>query len=115
MLQTSAFDAAVLDVMMPGLDGIELTRRGRAAGNQIPSLMLTARDAPADVIRGLDAGADDYLVEPFPFKVLLARVRAVTRRSAQPPVERLQVADLCLHPVSREVTCGGVIANLNGH
>ncbi len=112
VLESAAFDAAVLDVMMPGLDGIELTKLVRAAGNQVPILMLTARDAPADIIRGLDAGADDYLVKPFPFKVLLARLRAVTRRAAQPAVEKLQVADLCLNPTSREVTRGGAIVNL---
>jgi DNA-binding response OmpR family regulator len=111
-IQTSAFDAAVLDVMMPGLDGIEVARRARSDGNQIPILMLTARDAAADVIRGLDAGADDYLVKPFPFKVLLARLRAVTRRSAQPQVARLQVGDLMLDPASREVSRGGRSVNL---
>jgi DNA-binding response OmpR family regulator len=111
-LATSTFDAAVLDVMMPALDGIEVARKARAAGNQIPILMLTARDAAADVIRGLDAGADDYLVKPFPFKVLLARLRAVTRRAAQPPVARLQVGDLILDPASRQVTRAARSANL---
>jgi DNA-binding response OmpR family regulator len=111
-LETSAFDAAVVDVMMPALDGIEVARRTRAAGNQIPILMLTARDAPADVIRGLDAGADDYLVKPFPFQVMLARLRAVTRRASQPQIARLQVGDLVLDPASREVSRAGRTVNL---
>jgi two-component system response regulator MprA len=107
---TSAFDAVVLDVMMPGLSGIQVARRVRASGNQIPILMLTARDAPGDIVQGLDAGADDYLVKPFAFPVLLARLRAVSRRAAQPPITRLQLSDLTLDPASREVTrAGGAI------
>jgi DNA-binding response OmpR family regulator len=111
-IETSTFDAVVLDIMMPGLDGIEVARRARGAGNQIPILMLTARDSPADVIRGLDSGADDYLVKPFPFKVLLARLRALTRRAVHPPVALLQVGDLQLNPASREVTRAGRVVNL---
>src|SRR5215475_5707605 len=67
------FDAIILDVMTPGLNGIEVVRKLRASGSQVPVIMLTARDAAADIVRGLDAGADDYLTKPFSFDVLLAR------------------------------------------
>src|SRR5499427_289196 len=93
--------------MMPGLDGIELVRRLRASGRQTPVLMLTARDAAPDVVRGLDAGADDYLTKPFSFRVLLARLRAISRRSAQPAKARLQVDDLLLDPASHTVSRAG--------
>jgi DNA-binding response OmpR family regulator len=101
------FDAIVLDVMLPGLDGFSVARKLRAAHNQTPILMLTARDATHDIVEGLNLGADDYLVKPFSFEVLLARLRAVSRRGAiaEPPV--LQVADLALNPSAREVTRGG--------
>jgi len=97
---------------MPGMDGVDLVRRLRAAGRQTPVLMLTARDAAGDVVRGLDAGADDYLTKPFSFSVLLARLRAISRRSAQPPKARLQVDDLQLDPASREVSRDGVALSL---
>src|SRR3977135_3302956 len=74
--ETCAVDVIVLDVMLPGLNGIEVARRLRSAGRRAPIVMLTASDAPADVVNGLDAGADDYLTKPFPRKVLLARLRA---------------------------------------
>lgn len=101
------FDAIVLDVMLPGLDGFSVARKLRAARNQTPILMLTARDATHDIVEGLNLGADDYLVKPFSFEVLLARLRAVSRRGAiaQPPV--LQVADLSLDPSAREVSRAG--------
>jgi two-component system response regulator MprA len=101
------FDAIVMDVMMPGLDGVEVVRRLRRTGRQTPILMLTARDAATDVVKGLDAGADDYLTKPFSLKVLLARLRAISRRAAQPPVAILQVEDLALDPASRKVTRAG--------
>lgn len=106
-ISTSEFDAAVLDVMMPGLNGVEVTRKVRAGGSQMPILMLTARDAAPDVVAGLDAGADDYLVKPFAFKVLLARLRAVSRRGVNPQITKLQVGDLVLDPASREITRAG--------
>jgi len=105
--ETCDFDAILLDIMMPGMEGIELVRRLRAQGMQTPVLMLTARDAAADVVRGLDAGADDYLTKPFSFRVLLARLRAITRRSAQPGKSRLQLDDLVLDPASHEVSRAG--------
>jgi two-component system, OmpR family, response regulator MprA len=104
---TSAFDAVVLDVMMPEVDGFEVARRLRAGKNHVPILMLTARDAPADIVKGLDAGADDYLVKPFALSVLLARLRAISRRASFAPVDVLKVDDLVLDPASREVTRGG--------
>ncbi len=105
--ETCDFDAILLDVMMPGMDGVDLVRRLRANGKQTAVLMLTARDAAADVIRGLDAGADDYLTKPFSFRVLLARLRAISRRSAQPAKSKLQVSDLLLDPASHEVSRAG--------
>src|SRR5579859_4287365 len=105
--ESHSFDVIVLDVMLPGMDGFSVARKLRASRNQTPILMLTARDATTDMVEGLNLGADDYLVKPFSFEILLARLRAVSRRgvSAQPPV--LQVADLTLNPSAREVTRGG--------
>jgi len=110
--KTSNFDVVVLDVMMPGMDGIEVARRLRAAGKQTPIIMLTARDAAADIVKGLDAGADDYLTKPFALKVLLARIRAISRRAARPATPTLQVDDLILDPAAREVTRAGQKINL---
>jgi len=90
------FDGIVLDVMLPGLGGLEVARRLRAGGNRTPILMLTARDTAADIIAGLDAGADDYLVKPFSFAVLLARIRAVSRRGPVVQGIPLRVGDLTL-------------------
>ncbi len=91
--ERSAFDIMVLDVMLPFMDGLEVTRRLRREHVLTPILLLTARDAPEEVVRGLDAGADDYLTKPFSFDVLLARIRARTRPSES---ERLRFADLVL-------------------
>lgn len=102
-VESSGYDAIVLDVMMPRLDGIEMTRRIRTAAHAVPILMLTARDAPEDIVRGLDAGADDYLTKPFALQVLLARLRAVSRRAERPPVACLQIGDLVLDPGSQQV------------
>jgi two-component system, OmpR family, response regulator len=107
------FDAVVLDVMLPDLDGFETCRRLRADGVWAPIIMLTARDAVEDRIRGLDAGADDYLTKPFSLAELLARLRALSRRA---PVERpsvLEVGDLRLDPATREVSRGGVAIELS--
>lgn len=104
---TSQFDAIVLDVMMPRVNGIEVTRRLRAAKNAVPILMLTARDANSDVVDGLDAGADDYLIKPFAFNVLLARLRAISRRREHAPVQILEITDLALDPAARRVTRAG--------
>src|SRR5437763_4000997 len=88
-------DAVVLDVMMPGLDGLDVTRRLRREGNRIPVLLLTARDAVGDRVEGLDAGADDYLPKPFALEELLARLRALLRRALdKEPADVLRFADL---------------------
>ena len=106
MAGVSAFDVIVLDVMLPRMDGIAITRRLRDAHNQTPVLMLTARDAASDVVLGLDCGADDYLTKPFSFDVFLARLRAVSRRGAIPRPVCLEVADVKLDPATRNVTRG---------
>jgi two-component system, OmpR family, response regulator MprA len=100
-------DAVVLDILMPGIDGIEVCRYLRRTGNETPVLMLTARDAVGDRVAGLDAGADDYLVKPFALEELLARVRAMLRRASPGPDEVLRFADLELSPSRREVTRAG--------
>jgi two-component system response regulator MprA len=103
-------DAIVMDVMMPRLDGIETTRALRSVGNQVPILVLTARDAVGDRVEGLDAGADDYLTKPFALDELLARLRALLRRAAPEQGagadERLEFADLSMDLASREVRRG---------
>ena len=100
-------DLVVLDVLMPRLDGLEACRRLRARGDRTPVLMLTARDAVGDRVEGLDAGADDYLVKPFALEELLARIRALLRRSLPNADERpLEFEGLVLDPVSREVRRG---------
>jgi DNA-binding response OmpR family regulator len=106
------FDVAVLDVMLPGFDGVEVVQRLRARANRTPVLMLTARDAASDIVRALDAGADDYLAKPFSFAVLVARLRALGRRGPVPHDAQLQVADLRLDPAARSVTRGGVLIAL---
>nr|WP_216652246.1 response regulator transcription factor [Nocardioides sp. zg-1308] len=103
-------DVVVIDVMMPRLDGIETTRALRAAGNDVPVLVLTARDAVGDRVEGLDAGADDYLTKPFALEELLARLRALLRRVVPDPDadgEVLTFADLTMDVSSRDVSRGG--------
>lgn len=102
-----AFDLVVLDVLMPGVDGLGVARRLRQRGDPTPILMLTARDGVPDRVAGLDAGADDYLVKPFSIEELLARVRALLRRASGEAGELLRFADLELDPRTREVTRGG--------
>jgi DNA-binding response OmpR family regulator len=106
------FDVIVLDMMLPGMDGLAVARRLRERGNQTPVLMLTARDTAADIVNGLDSGADDYLTKPFSLEILLARLRAVSRRGAIPRPVCLKVADFKLDPATRRVTRGGEILNL---
>jgi two-component system, OmpR family, response regulator MprA len=105
-LAAEDYEAVVLDVAMPLMDGVEVCRRLRAAGDRTPVLMLTARDAIDDRVAGLDAGADDYLVKPFALRELIARLRALIRR-AEPPAEPvLQFADLTMDRLTREVQRG---------
>jgi two-component system response regulator MprA len=100
-------DAIVLDVLMPGLDGLEVCQVMRRMGDRTPVLMLTARDAVSDRVAGLDAGADDYLVKPFALEELRARLRALLRRAASDAGERpLRFQDLVLDPASREARRG---------
>ncbi len=107
-LAAEAPDAVVLDVAMPGVDGLEVCRRLRASGDRTPVLMLTARDTVADRVEGLDAGADDYLVKPFALEELLARLRALLRRTApSEPGAALRFGDLELEPAARTVTRAG--------
>ncbi|HZS93865.1 MAG TPA: response regulator transcription factor [Chloroflexota bacterium] len=105
--QQGNHDAIVLDVMLPGIDGLEVADRLRRQGNVTPILMLTARDALDDRLRGFDAGADDYLPKPFAFEELLARLRAITRRGQQVEDDRLIVGDLVLDRRAHEVTRAG--------
>jgi two-component system copper resistance phosphate regulon response regulator CusR len=98
------YDAIVLDVMLPGRDGLSVCRELRASGSDVPVLMLTARDAVEARVQGLDAGADDYLTKPFDFRELLARLRALTRRERRPfAPERIEVAGLAIDVPGRRV------------
>lgn len=101
------YDAILLDVMLPKQSGLTVCREIRAAGNHTPILMLTARGQSRDIVQGLDNGADDYLPKPFSFEVLLARMRALLRRPAESLSETLQVADLTLNTVTKEVSRSG--------
>jgi DNA-binding response OmpR family regulator len=95
-------DAVILDILMPGLDGISVLRRLRAADEQLPILLLTAKDAPADQVLGLSSGADDYVVKPFTYDVLLARIRALLRRQEADRLPVLHFADLSLDSATRQ-------------
>src|SRR5918996_4958745 len=106
MAGSTEYDVVVLDVMLPGLDGFEVCRRLRADEVWTPVLMLTARDAVGDRVAGLDGGADDYLVKPFSFEELLARLRALARRGAAERPSVLEVGDLRLDPATRDVWRG---------
>jgi two-component system, OmpR family, response regulator MprA len=100
-------DAVILDVLMPGTDGLEVSRTMRRSGSRVPVLMLTARAEVGDRVAGLDAGADDYLTKPFALEELLARLRALLRRTADGSGKALRFADLELDPGTREVKRGG--------
>ncbi|HKW99443.1 MAG TPA: response regulator transcription factor [Bryobacteraceae bacterium] len=106
------YDLVILDVMLPVKDGYTVCREIRASGVRTPVLMLTARDAVEDRVRGLDCGADDYLTKPFDFQELLARLRALSRRSAELRPETIQIADLALNTASHSAARGGKSINL---
>ncbi|MBV9304374.1 MAG: response regulator transcription factor [Acidobacteriaceae bacterium] len=106
------FDAIVLDIVLPGLDGLTVARRLRESRNQTPILMLSARDTTSDIVRGLDSGGDDYLTKPFSFEVLLASLRSITRRARIDRLPPFQVGGLRLDPATREVTRDGEAINL---
>ena len=111
-IEKSLPDALVLDVAMPGLDGLAVSRRLRGKGLAVPVLLLTARDSVADRVKGLDAGADDYLVKPFATEELLARVRALLRRGREPE-ELLALDDLVLDLETRTATRGSAVLSLS--
>ena len=105
LLLETDYDVAVLDIMMPGMDGIEVLRRARSAGRSAPVLLLTARDAVSDRVNGLNAGADDYLVKPFAYEELAARLRVLTRRNRQTS-NLFTIADLVVDCDARSVARG---------
>lgn len=107
LIQQTDYDLVILDVMLPGRDGWAVLSRFRSLGNQIPVLMLTARDAVEDRVKGLNLGADDYLVKPFAFSELLARVRTLLRRGPLRQPEVLRVADLEIEVVKQRATRNG--------
>jgi two-component system copper resistance phosphate regulon response regulator CusR len=115
LAMTETYDLIVLDVMLPDVDGWRIMRSLREAGKQTPVLFLTARDSVEDRVKGLELGADDYLVKPFAFAELLARVRTLMRRGSTPvQLDRLQVADLVLDLAKRRAMRGPVRINLTG-
>jgi len=107
------YDVVVLDAMIPSPDGFEVLRQVRTRGRWVPVLMLTARDAMTDKVRGLDSGADDYLTKPFALAELMARVRALIRRDPTERPTELRVADLVLNPATRSVRRGEAAVNLS--
>jgi len=111
--QSVAYDGMVLDVMLPKLDGLTVLRRVRANGNDIPILLLTARDQVDDKIAGLDCGADDYLVKPFAFGELVARLRAIMRRRYGHRINAIQVGELAIDMAARTVTRAGEVVPLS--
>jgi two-component system response regulator QseB len=106
-LGSETFDLVILDLGLPRMDGLQVLKHLRAAANQVPVLVLTARDATTDRIAGLDAGADDYLVKPFDLAELKARLRALLRRSVGRSQPLLEYRGICLDPTSMEVTFSG--------
>jgi two-component system, OmpR family, response regulator len=106
-------DVIVLDIVLPDMDGFEVCQRLRGGGQQAPVLMLTARDAVSDRVRGLDAGADDYLTKPFSFTEFAARIRALLRRGPSGRPARLAVGDLVLDPATRTTCRGGTVIDLS--
>ena len=108
LAQSTGYDAAVVDIMLPGLDGLSLVRRLRSGRSRVPVLFLSARSAVEDRVKGLESGGDDYLTKPFAFSELLARIQALVRRATHAPdATRLTAGDVTLDLVTREVTSAG--------
>ena len=112
-LESADYDAAILDVMMPKKDGYEVLKALRAKGSMLPVLFLTARDSIADRVTGLDLGADDYLIKPFDFDELLARIRVMTRRKAGQSSSLIKIGDLTIDTASHEVRRGDRLIELS--
>lgn len=112
-LETHIYDIILLDLGLPGKDGLDVLRTVRADGNPVPLLIITARDAVDERIRGLDAGADDYILKPFEMSELLARMRAVVRRRSGQAVPVMTNGTLSLDPATREVTAAGTVTRLS--
>ncbi len=110
---TNEYDAILLDILLPKMDGITLCTKLRSENDQTPILMLTAKDAVKDKVKGLDAGADDYLTKPFAFEELLARIRALLRKKYISQATRLQVDDLVVDTVTHTVTRAGEVVPLS--
>lgn len=113
LISMTDYDAAIFDVMMPKIDGFLLLRKIRNEGNNLPVLFLTARDSVEDRVEGLDIGADDYLVKPFAFEELLARIRVLIRKNSVSKSNIITVADLTVDISSRKVTRGGMDVSLS--
>lgn len=113
-LKSADYDAVVLDIMMPGMDGLSVLKGMRSRNDSTPVLMLTAKDSIEDRVRGLDAGANDYLVKPFAFDELLARIRVLLRKPAETPKTCYKIADLEVHMDTRQVLRGGREVKLSG-
>lgn len=113
--QQNDYDVIILDLMLPGMDGLEVLRRWRDGGRNMHVLLLTARDTVADRVRGLEAGADDYLIKPFAFEELLARVAALCRRRYGQKSQQIVVGELNMDLVARKVTVAGHPVSLSAH
>ncbi len=112
--ESGLYDAVIMDVMLPGMDGIQIVRELRHQGNSIPVLMLTARTSTSDKVAGLDAGADDYMTKPFEAPELLARLRALTRRQGDVVIDTVTFADLTLDLETHDLSCDGREVHLAG-
>ena len=112
--ESGLYDAVIMDVMLPGLDGIQIVHELRHQGNSIPVLMLTARTSTSDKVEGLDAGADDYMTKPFEAPELLARLRALTRRQGDVVIDTVTFADLTLDLETHDLSCDGREVHLSG-
>lgn len=112
--QSGLYDAVVLDIMLPGIDGIQIVKELRHSGNSIPVLMLTAKTSTGDMVQGLDAGSDDYMTKPFEAPELLARVRALTRRQGDVVIDEITFADLKLDLTTHDLSCSEHKVHLSG-